>query len=409
MPNRTGPGAPGVAVVGGSLGGLRAAEQLRAAGWRGPITVYGEEPQPPYNRPPLSKDVLAGKAGPDSTALRRRASAEDVEWRLGSRVTGADLAAGTLTLEDGQQARYAGLVAATGIRPRRLSAPGEGPPRHVLRSLSDAAGLRAALVPGARIAVVGAGFVGCEVAATARQSGCRVTVVAPEHQPLTQPLGELLAGVLRERHESAGVRFLLGRTPAAFTRTGLTLDDGTRLPADAVVEAVGSLPNTDWLAGNGLDLTDGVRCDGQLRAGGLSHVVAVGDVARFPNARYGGAPCRVEHWSIPGDTAKHAARTLTAALHGEAPPLAPCAPLPAFWSDQYELRIQSFGAPQLADDTQLLERLPDDDTRGGLLMGYHRHGHLVGVTALGGPRAAAAAGRYRAELQALPEPESARL
>jgi hypothetical protein len=177
--------------------------------------------------------------------------------------------------------------------------------------------------------------------------------------------------------------------------TGVVLTGGTVLPADVVVEAVGTVSNTEWLEGNGLDLSDGVLCDSALRVGGLPHIVAVGDVARFPNARYDGVPRRVEHWSIPGDTARHAARTLLAALTGAAPQPAPFAPLPSFWSDQYEYRIQSFGAPVLGTaDARVL----DGDPAGDVLVGYHTGDRLVGVVALGGPSAAAAAARHRAEL-----------
>jgi NADPH-dependent 2,4-dienoyl-CoA reductase/sulfur reductase-like enzyme len=177
--------------------------------------------------------------------------------------------------------------------------------------------------------------------------------------------------------------------------TGVVLGDGTELPADVVVESVGSVANTEWLAGNGLDLTDGVLTDAHLRVGGLPHVVAVGDVARFPNPRYDGVPRRVEHWCIPTDTAKHAARTLLAHLHGADLDQESFAPLPTFWSDQHEFRLQSFGAPALGTgDVRVL----DGETSGDVLVGYHHGGRLVGVVALGGRAAASAAARYRAEL-----------
>ncbi|MCF3125197.1 FAD-dependent oxidoreductase [Streptomyces arenae] len=393
-----------MAVVGASLGGLRAAEQLRAAGWRGAITVFGDEPHLPYNRPPLSKEVLAGDAPAEGTELRRRASVDDVRWHLGRAVAAADLAARTLTLADGAVHAYEGLVAATGVRPRRLPFAG-GPRRHVVRTLEDSAALRVRLVEGARVLVIGSGFIGCEVAATARTAGCAVTVVAPEAEPMVLAVGDGLARALRRRHEAQGVRFLMGRLVADLTATHAVLDDGTEVAADVVVEAVGSLPNTEWLAATeGLDLGDGILCDAQLRIGGLAHAVAVGDVARFPNPRYGPLPRRVEHWSIPGDSARHAARTLVAGLNGtECPEPAPFAPLPSFWSDQFALRLQSFGQPALADRTRLLEGDPAS-ADGDLLYGYYQGDRLIGVAALGGPAAAAAAARHRAELLSLPEP-----
>ncbi|WP_369220843.1 NAD(P)/FAD-dependent oxidoreductase [Streptomyces sp. R39] len=385
-----------IVVAGASMAGLRAAEQLRAAGWTGAITLVGDEPHMPYNRPPLSKEVLAGRAPFESLAFRPRASVSDVEWRLGRKVVAAELDERTVRLDDGTELTYDGLVVATGMRPRRLNCPGPRAGRHTVRTLDDARVLREELIrPGARVVVIGAGFIGCEVAATAVGLGvAEVTVVDPLPLPMAGPLGELLGRALRRRHEERGVRFALGAAVAAFTGeervTGVELRDGRVLPADVVVESVGSVANTEWLDGNGLDLSDGVLTDAWLRAGGRPDVVAVGDVARFPNARYDGVPRRVEHWCIPADTAKHAARTLVA---GAAP--APFAPLPTFWSDQHDFRLQSFGAPGLGkQDVRVLDGDPEAD----VLVGYHHDGRLVGVVALGGQAVAASAARYRAEL-----------
>ncbi|MFE2868740.1 NAD(P)/FAD-dependent oxidoreductase [Embleya sp. NPDC059259] len=392
--------APRVVVVGASMGGLRAAEQLRAAGWHGALTVIGDEPHMPYNRPPLSKDALAGGLAHAEVAFRLRASCADVDWRLGRRAVGVDLGRRRIRLADGESVSYAGLVVATGLRPRRLTCPGPRTGRHVVRTLDDARHLRAALGPGRRVVVVGAGFIGCEVAATARSLGAEVTVVAPEPEPMHRPLGADLGAALRRRHLARGVRFELGRTVRHTTGErhvrGVVLDDGRELPADAVVEAIGSIPNTEWLAGNGLDLTDGVRCDALLRVESRPDVVAVGDVARFANPRYDDVPRRVEHWSIPTDSAKHAARTLAAHLAGTDCASTPFAPLPTFWSDQYDQRLQSYGAPGLGGaDIRLLE----GDWDGDCAVGYHRAGALVGVVALGG-RAIALAAKYRRELVA---------
>ncbi|MGW3466631.1 NAD(P)/FAD-dependent oxidoreductase, partial [Streptomyces olivaceoviridis] len=321
-----------VVVAGASMAGLRAAEQLRAAGWDGPITLIGDEPHMPYNRPPLSKEVLAGKAPFESLAFRPRASVADVRWRLGTKVVAADLDRRVVTLDDGEALAYRGLVVATGMRPRRLRCPGPVTGRHTVRTLADAQGLREALTrPGARVVIVGAGFIGCEVAATAVALGAaEVTVVDPLPLPMVGPLGDQLAKALLGRHEQRGVRFALGTGVTGFEGddrvTGVVLADGTVLAADVVVECVGSLANTEWLDGNGLDLTDGVLTDGHLRAGGRPDVVAVGDVARFPNARYDGVPRRVEHWSIPTDTAKHAARVLAAHLGSGANRASPASP-----------------------------------------------------------------------------------
>jgi NADPH-dependent 2,4-dienoyl-CoA reductase/sulfur reductase-like enzyme len=403
-----------IVVAGASLGGLRAAEQLRRAGFTGELVVVGAEPHMPYNRPPLSKEVLAGKATFDSLPFRPKAAAADVVWRLGTAVTSADLGARVLGLSDGTELPYASLVVATGLRPRRLDAPGPAHGRYVVRTIDDARALRSVLRPGVRVVVVGAGFIGCEVTATARGLGAEVTVVEPTPLPLRRPLGDLLAGVLLARHRAQGVRFALGRSVIRFTGgpgdrdrvTGVVLDDGSPVRADVVVEAVGALPNTEWLAGNGLDLGDGVLCDTQLRV--APGVVAVGDVARFPNPRYDSVARRIEHWSMPGDSAKHAARVLAGGGEG----LEPFAPLPSFWSDQYGFRIQSFGALGVGDgvgDVRVLEGDPADGD-GDLLMGYHdAGGRLVGVVALGGPAVVAKAAGYRAALNSSPLPDSSPL
>jgi NADPH-dependent 2,4-dienoyl-CoA reductase/sulfur reductase-like enzyme len=391
------------------MGGLRAAEQLRAAGWSGVVTVVGDEPHMPYNRPPLSKEVLAGTAPFESLAFTPKASAADVEWRLGTKVVAAHLDRRTVALDDGSSLSYDGLVVATGMRPRRLRCPGPLTGRHTVRTLADAQGLREELTrPGVRVVVVGAGFIGCEVAATAVGLGvAEVTVVDPLPLPMVGPLGDLVARALLERHEERGVRFALGVGVSGFEDdgrgqgaadgrvTGVRLADGRVLPADVVVECVGSVANVEWLDGNRLDLADGVLTDEHLRVGGRSEVVAVGDVARFPNARYDGVPRRVEHWSIPADTAKHAAKALVAHLMGSEEESASFAPLPTFWSDQHEFRLQSFGAPVLGrDDVRVLDGDPDGD----VLVGYHVDGRLVGVVALGGRTAAMGAARYRAQL-----------
>ncbi|WP_455356775.1 NAD(P)/FAD-dependent oxidoreductase [Streptomyces sp. SYSU K217416] len=386
-----------IAVVGGSLAGLRTAEQLRAAGHTGPLTVLGDKPHLPYNRPPLSKEVLAAPGGSSAAqlhtavAFRRRALVDDVDFRTGRPVVAADLRQGRLTLADGTEVAYDGLVAATGLRPRRLRLPGPRSGRYVLRTLEDCVALRGVLRPEARVVVVGAGFVGCEVAATALGLGCRVTVVEPTGAPMNRVLGGPLAQAVQWHHEAAGIRFRTGRSVAGVLGTtevtAVDLDDGTTLGADVVIEAVGSVPNTDWLAGNdGLDLSDGVLCDNHLRAVGADRLVAVGDVARFPNPLFDDRPRRVEHWSIPADTAKRAAATLTAQLDGRAPGSAPFAPVPSFWSDQLDLRFQSFGSPALADEVHLHEG-DLDHLRAGVLATYHRRSRHVGTVAINLPPA----------------------
>lgn len=385
-------------MVGGGLGGLRAAEQLRAVGFSGEVVVVGDEPHLPYSRPPLSKEGLAGDLAYALVEFPRKAAVGDVEWRLGERVQQADLVERFVVLAAGRHLAYDGLVAATGVRARRLplAAPREW--RHVVRTLDDAVALRRRLDTRPRVVVVGAGFIGCEVAATARTLGCEVDVVDPLPVPLLRPLGEVLGTELRRRHEAQGVRFHLGRVPVQVEGDdgpdAVVLDDGTRLAATVVVEAVGSVPAVGWLEGNDLDLADGVRCDGGLRpltpVGPVRTAAVVGDIARFPNPVFDDVPRRVEHWNVPTETAKRAAKVLAADLAAEAAgagaetdpldALPPFRPMPAFWSDQFDIRLQSFGLPALGgDDVRLLE----GDLQGDCAVGYHRDDRLVGVVLLG--------------------------
>ena len=384
-----GPSGGRVVVVGASMGGLRAAEGLRRSGYGGEVLVIGEERHMPYNRPPLSKEALAGEPDLATLAFRVPRAAKDVTWRLGQRVDSADLDAGTVTLDGGEQLGWDGLVAATGLRPRRLATPGPLGGRHVIRTLEDAVRLRAALTPGARLVIVGAGFIGCEVAATARSLGVEVDIVAPEEVPMERPIEHDLGAALQRRHEAHGVRFHLGLVPIEFRGVSgesadrvafVLLSDGTELAADVVVEAVGAMPNTEWLDGNGLDLNDGVVCDGQLRVEGRPDVMACGDIAKFPNPLFDDVPRRTEHWTMVTDTAKKAGHTLGAHLTAASADETPFLPVPSFWSDQYDLRIQSFGAVGLGgEDVRVLE----GDLGGEVAMGYHRDGALVGVVLIG--------------------------
>ena len=379
---------PSVLVVGASLGGLRAAEQLRAQGFDGALTIVGAEPHLPYNRPPLSKEALSGPHTDvaslvESLAFRRRASVDDAVWRLGTRVVSASLVAGTATLDDGEVLRFDGLVVATGLRPRRLPALDPRGGRHVVRTADDAARLRAEVRSGARAVVVGGGFIGCETASTLQSLGCEVTVVEPLPVPMVRGVGRDVGRSLLEHHRATGAGFVTGQGVADLVGddgrvSGVLLDDGSVLPADLVEESVGSHANVEWLEHNDLDLSDGLLCDNHLRVEGLPGVVAVGDVARFPNPRYDDVPRRVEHWSIPGDTAKRAAETLAAHLAGRDAPDAAFAPLPSFWSDQFGLRLQSFGAPGLADSTEVVEGSLGSLDEGAAVL-YRRGGEIVGA------------------------------
>lgn len=385
-----------VVVVGASLGGLRVAEQLRSAGHAGPITVVGEERWLPYNRPPLSKEILADVGDDDPArlhgmlAFRRRSSIEDVEFLLGRRAVASDLAGRTVTLDDGVVLGYDGLAIATGLRARRLSLPGPRTGRHVVRTLEDAVGLRAAVLGRPSAVVIGAGFVGCETAASLHRLGLDVAVVFPESVAFERVLGVEVGGAIQRHLEADGIRFVSGAGVASYTGedtvTGVELVDGTVLPAGLVVEAVGSICNTEWLDGNGLDLSDGVHCDNDLRVIGADHVVAVGDVARFPNPLFDDSSRRFEHWSMPTDTARRAAASLVADLSGTAGPEHAFAPTPSFWSDLLDLRLQAYGSPTLGDTVEIeegdLARLAD-----GAVVTYLREDRPVGTVAVNMPPA----------------------
>jgi 3-phenylpropionate/trans-cinnamate dioxygenase ferredoxin reductase component len=374
---------PGALIVGAGLGALRTAESLRASGFAGPITVVGDEPHLPYTRPPLSKEALLGGIDVAALEFRRRSTVDDVTWELGTPVESASLADRTVTLADGRSLDFDGLVIATGIRPRRLPIPGPAEGRVLLRTVADAERIRAELAPGRHVLIMGAGFIGCEVAATARRLGAEVSVVAVDEEPMVRPLGPELGAAMRRRHEQHGVRFHLGHTIDAFTGDdrvrSATLSDGTELPADLVIEAVGSVPNVEWLAGNDLDLSDGVLVDGAMQVTtDLAPTVAVGDIARHPNALFGATARRVEHWGMPTETGRRAGRTLAALLAGEEPDRSPFATVPSFWSDQYDHTLQSFGMPGLATGV----RVADGDLDGPSIVEYLDADGLVGVVGI---------------------------
>jgi len=389
-----------VVVAGAGMAGLRSAEAIRKAGFDGEITVVGAEPHMPYNRPPLSKDAIGASFDQAQLPFRIGKAAAGVSWRLGTPAVAADLAARTVTLADGAVLEWAGLVAATGTRSRRLSLPGPLAGRHAIRTLDDMDALRKDLNLARRIVVIGAGFIGCEVAAAARAGGMEVTVVEPEPLPMRRPLGDELAAALLRRHEAHGVRFRLGAAPIVFEGDGrvraVTLTDGTTLDADLVIESVGSIPNTEWLDGNGLDLAAGVACDERLHvlaAGGTGRgdIVAAGDAARFPHPLLPGEPRRIEHWAVAADTGRHAGAALARHLSGGDPAAGPAfTAVPAFWSDQHGLRIQSFGVTGSGGASVL-----EGDLDGDVAVGYERDGRLVGVTLVGlGGRYA----HYRAQI-----------
>lgn len=403
-----------VIIVGASLGGLRTAESLRRSGYAGPITVIGDEPHLPYQRPPLSKAALHD-ADVDLAGLTfaHKPTIADVTWVTDTRVDRADLDHHTVTDVRGRVYDFSALVVATGVRPRRIQVPGTAARgRYALRTVDDAMALCEVLTPGARVVTAGAGFIGCEVAATATALGCDVHVVGTTAVPMQRSLGRELGAALQRRHEAQGVTFAMGTRiravlgdgaggPAQVTAVELT--DGRTLPCDVLVEAVGSVPNVEWLAGNDVDTDRGVRTDSAmrvLRADGTARetVFAVGDVARYPHPHHGIEATSVEHWNIPTETAKRTAAVIAPMLAGDAShhevAAAHFAPLPSFWSDQYDVHLLAYGMTRIADRYEVL----DGDLDGNCIVGYYRNERLVGVCGIGMTRQMLG---YRKELMAL--------
>lgn len=381
-----------IVIVGGSLAGLRAAETLRGEGHEGSITVVAAEPGAPYDRPPLSKQVLVGEWDGDRVALAAGADESlELTWRRGVRATALDLATNTVTLDDGEPLSYDGLILATGATPRWLPGTQGVPGVHVLRTLDDALAIRdAASGDGARVVVIGAGFIGAEVAASCRSMGAAVTLVEPLPTPLARVLGEAVGQVVAEVHRDQGVDLRLGVGVSAVEAGPdgpvVRLADGDELAADVVVVGIGVAPVTDWLEGSGLRIDDGVVCDETTLA--APGVVACGDVARWPNPRYGGELMRVEHWEHALDMGAHAARRLLAGDDGGEP----FAPVPFFWSDQYDRKIQLAGRVRPDDDLEVVAGSFADRRFCAL---YGRDGRVVGALGMNMP---AKVIRYRRQL-----------
>ncbi|MET0885385.1 MAG: FAD-dependent oxidoreductase [Mycetocola sp.] len=385
-----------IVIVGGGLAALRTADNLHRRGYTGRLVVVSDEDVLPYNRPPLSKELLSGGMAPDALAFGVGDHLDHVEWLLGRSAVASDLDARTLALDDGQTISFDGLVAATGVKSRRLPFPGPTVGRVVLRDLADAHYLKQALRPGARIVVLGAGFIGCEVARTAKALGCEVDLVAIDPAPMYVPLGAELGAEVQRRHEAEGIRFHLCHTIARTTGSdrveGVVLDDDTELDADLVLETVGSIPNTSWLEGNGLDLSNGVLTDEYLRAGGRQGIVVAGDIARFANPMFDAPALRIEHWQTAVDTAAFASATLLADLGLlDSSEVKPVSILPWFWSDQGDVHLVSYGMIGLADFVEVIEGSLDAECA----VAYSRRGERVGVVLLGMKQQAA---RFKRDL-----------
>jgi phthalate 3,4-dioxygenase ferredoxin reductase subunit len=335
--------SPTTVIVGSSVGGVRTAQALRAAGYEGEVVLVGEEADLPYDKPPLSKALLSGASTPEHISLLTRQQAADAGIRLmlGRTATGLDTARQRVELADGEALGYDHLVIATGARARQ-SPWGTPPGVHVLRTLGDAEALGRDLRRGGPLVVVGAGFIGAEVAATARTMGVAdVTIVDPAPVPMSRVLHPAVADRFRQLQNDHGVvtRFGIGVEDIESTAAGLLvrLADGSELPAATVVVGIGAQPNDEWLRASELTVDNGVVCDEYSRAVGVQNVYAVGDVARWFHPGHGGL-IRVEHWTNAVDQAACVAHNIT---HPDQ--LRTHEPVEYVWSDQYDWKIQITG------------------------------------------------------------------
>jgi NADPH-dependent 2,4-dienoyl-CoA reductase/sulfur reductase-like enzyme len=377
-----------VVIVGASLAGLRAAETLRQQDVASSIVVVGDEVHRPYDRPPLSKKLLSGEWEPDRIHLRQPDAFDelDVEWRLGNAASALDLKRRELALADGSVVDFDALVIATGAHPRRLADQNTFDHVHELRTLDDALRLRSEIVGGGRrVVVIGAGFIGLEAAATAKSLGNDVVVLEGAAAPLIRGLGTEMGEAIADLHRARGVEVRCGVLIEGLTAEGVRLVGGEIVQADAILVGIGVTPNTQWLEGSGLRLRDGVVCDATLNALDVSGaavpgVFAAGDVARWPNGLFD-EEMRVEHWTNAAEQGAHVAINLRHLAAGE--PFEPYEPLPFFWSDQFDHRIQFLGRAALDDEVRVVAGSVADAK---FLALFGRDGRLHGALGVNAPR-----------------------
>ena len=367
-------------VVGASLGGLRAASALRTFGFEGRITLVGDERHLPYDRPPLSKEVLTGEKEPADAVLRPAPFFEEqeIELRLGSAAAGWDAESRTVILADGEELGYEAAVIATGARARTLPGRGGLPGVHVMRTVDDATAIRSSLETARRLAVVGAGFIGSEVAASARSRGLEVDILEAAEQPLAAAVGREVGERCAALHSRYGVGLRCGAGVTGVreeeNQLAVETSDGSEVRCETVVVGIGVIPNVEWLEGSGVKVERGaVVCDQFLRTS-LDGVYAVGDLAEWDNPRFG-RRMRVEHWTNTVEQAAAVARNICRTLDGEEP--VPYEGVPYFWSDQYGHRLQLAGLA--GDDVTFVDDPPDEPA---LLALYREGDRLAGVFAI---------------------------
>lgn len=372
----------GIVIVGAGLAGYQAAGALRRGGFDGQVTIVGDEVHRPYDRPPLSKELLAGRV--DRGFCFYPCDKLDVEWRLQTRAERLSVERGIVYLADGEQLAFDGLVIATGRRARRWPAPIELEGVHMLRSLDESTVLGEAVKADSRVAIIGAGFIGCEVAATLKERGLEeVTLIEMAGHPMPV-LGPVLGPRAGRLHEARGVRCRMNASVAAFEGRdrveAVRLASGEILEADLVLLALGSVPNSEWVQASGLELIAGaVHCDEHCFAVGADRVVVAGDIAAFPHPLATGV-VSIEHWSNARDMGKCAGANLLAAVDARQP----FAPVPTFWSDQYDVKIKSAG---LLGEANTFSIVHEDATNASVVVEAHRGHELVGAVAFNDNRA----------------------
>ncbi|PPJ12222.1 FAD-dependent oxidoreductase [Nocardia nova] len=383
-----------VVIVGASAAGLSVAEGLRRAGYTGRVTLIGEEPHLPYDRPPLSKQLLAGDWDSTRVLLRSQGDIDglDLDLRLDRRAVALDTNDRHVLLSDGEQVGYDALVVATGVAARRLPGTDNLAGVHVLRTLEDALAFRDTLRALPNLVIVGSGFVGAEAAAVARTLGTEVTMITDVAAPLSDALGAELGDMLTQVHRDHGVHIETGALVDAVTAesgraTGVRLADGRTIEADAVLVGIGATPNTDWLAGSAVPVGNGVHCDATLHAG--SGVWAAGDVACWQHPRTG-IPIRIEHRTNAAEQGMLVARNILAGPEAAQP----FDPIPYIWSDQYDLKFQIYGRTRGAQRVDVVE---GSIAERRLVALYSDGGRVCGAVGVNMPRATRG---YRAHVAA---------
>jgi NADPH-dependent 2,4-dienoyl-CoA reductase/sulfur reductase-like enzyme len=369
-----------VVVTGGSVAGMRILAELRAAGFHGQITLVDPEAAAPYDRPPLSKQVLVGDWSPEKASLGDPVTAWGADI-VETRAVAVDPDAHTVTLESGDQINYDKLVIATGATPRTVGGA-EFDGVHVLRTMSDCLAISDSLDRGGPLVVVGGGFIGAEVASSARARGISVTLVEALPAPMERVLGPELGGLLKELHENNGTEVRCNVAVDGFDGdsrvTGVRLNSGATIPADTVVVGIGVTPNTSWLEGSGLTLDDGVVCDQFCAAVGVQDVGAIGDVARWYDTRVQ-RHVRVEHWTNATEQAYTVAHNIV-----EPDDRRVHRALPYFWSDQYGTKIQLIG---YCDPTAEVTMVKSSGPKARAAAVYHHGNELCAAVMINWPRA----------------------